>query len=85
MRKEKTITMLDLRKRAAQVVREVAGGQEYTLTYRGKAVLKMSPLEQNTPLENDAFFRLMDELGQHQPERTETLSNQDMDRLIYDE
>ena len=80
----KQISMLDFRKRAENVVREVAAGQEYVLTYRGKPMVKMIPAQRKVTAQSDPFFELLDELSGVSSGETEVLTNEEMDRLIYE-
>ena len=78
----KTITMLELRQRARSVVREVAAGQRYTVSYRGKVVMKLEPPDppRKRPPKDDPFYRLA-ELAE---DMGESLTNEQMDRIIYE-
>lgn len=78
----KTITMLELRQRARSVVREVAAGQRYLVSYRGKTVMKLEPPDppRARPPKDDPFYRLADRAGN----LGESLTNEEMDRLIYE-
>jgi len=79
----KTVTMLDFRKQAGAILREVAGGHSFTLTYRGKPTVRLEPVR---PLASarrgtvDAFYSL-DKLAAR---NGKSLSNVEMDALIYD-
>jgi prevent-host-death family protein len=76
----KTITMLEFRKNAGKIIRWSQQGQRMTVTYRGKPVMKIEPIApEKTPLD-DPFYNLClvaDNAGG-------SLSNEEMDKLIYD-
>ena len=78
----KTITMLELRQRARSVVREVAAGQRYLVSYRGKTVMKLEPPDppRSRPPKDDPFYRLA-ELAEP---GAGPLTNEEMDRIIYE-
>jgi prevent-host-death family protein len=73
-----SVTMLDFRKRADQVLKMVRKGQRFVLTYRGKPVARLEPLEP-TEIGDDPIYDL-DELASH---RAKPLSNREMDSVIY--
>ncbi|MEK7269888.1 MAG: type II toxin-antitoxin system prevent-host-death family antitoxin [Planctomycetota bacterium] len=75
----KTVSMLDFRMRAAEVLRGVRRGERMVLTYRGKPVARLEAWEEPSKAPDDAFFRLP-----ALAERTgKALTNAEMDRLIY--
>ena len=74
------ITMLDLRKDAEAIVRRVSRGQRYILTYRGRPVARLEPPDiDSDPPEDDPFYRL----GEASAAKGKTLTNRDIDRIVY--
>lgn len=76
----KTVTMLEFRERAEEIVRSVEKGQRMVLTYRGKAVMRLEPPEPKLDT-SDAFY-LLSELAET---RGESLSNAEIDAIVYAE
>jgi prevent-host-death family protein len=79
MAKTKTITMLDLRQRAEQIVDEVQAGQTLVLTYRGRPVLRLEPIQPDGVDADDPFYRLADLASN----RGSGLSNREIDEIVY--
>jgi len=79
--KMKTVTVLEFRKNAKKIIQWVTEGQRLMMTYRGKPVARIEPLEDNNPDANDPFYLL----AQQAVEEGIDLSNEDMDRILYDE
>lgn len=80
--------MLDLRKNARMIVREVADGETYLLSYRGKPVVELKPVgEMKTkgktrhkrPPRDDPFYRLTE----HATDMGPSLSNKEIDKIVY--
>ncbi len=74
------ISMVEFRLHAERVIRDAMRGEEMVLTYRGQPVIRLDPIERPGCRENDSFYRL-DRLA---AEDGETLSNAEMDKLIYE-
>lgn len=75
-----TVSMLDFRRDAEAIIRKAQQGKRMILTYRGKAVMRLEPIEGKTPREDDPFYaisELADSGG-------EALSNDEMDEVIYE-
>ena len=88
MKAAKTITMLDLRKNARMIVREVADGETYLLSYRGKPVAELKPAgggkvkgktRYKRPPKDDPFYRLADLAEDMGP----SISNKEIDKIVY--
>ena len=75
----KTVTMLDFRTRAEEIIQQVQKGEEMILTYRGKPVLRLQPLGQREIADDDPFYAIDDLATADGP----SLTNQDMDKLVY--
>jgi prevent-host-death family protein len=78
----KTVTMLEFRRRAADVLREVSGGHAVTLTYRGMPTVRLEPVRPPVSAKRrsvDPFYAL-DRLA---AKDGKSLSNAEMDALVY--
>ena len=76
----KTISVLEFRKNAKKIIQWVRQGQKMVMTYRGKPVAQIEPLQGEPPDENDPFYLL----ANHAVEKGNDLSNEQIDRIIYD-
>jgi antitoxin (DNA-binding transcriptional repressor) of toxin-antitoxin stability system len=74
----KTVSMLEFRKSADAVLRQVTNGQSFILTYRGKPVARLEPVCKPSAGENDSIYSL-DELAS---DKLEPVTNGDIDRVI---
>ena len=77
----KTVTMLEFRRDAERIIELVAKGQRMLLTYRGKPVMRLEPVQDPAAKQDDAFFDALGELG---ISAGAPLSNQEIDRIVYD-
>ena len=77
----KSITVLEFRQKAKSILASVEKGQSIVLTYRGKPVARLEPIRQNVADVEDPFYRL-NELA---ATNGKSLSNSEMDRLVYGE
>jgi prevent-host-death family protein len=75
----KTVTMLQFRRQADEVLRQVGKGQVFVLTYRGKPVARLEPVVAPPHAEDDPCYRL-DELASA---TAQPLTNAEIDRLVY--
>ena len=74
----KSVSMVEFRHHAQEVVARVRRGQRLVLTYRGKAMARIEPVEAQTT-EGDPFYalaKLADTEGK-------SLSNREMDEAVY--
>lgn len=76
----KTVSMLEFRKDAEGVIRRARQGQRMILTYRGKSVIRLEPVDDEPVGKDDPFYSL-DQLADSKGKR---LSNQEMDKIIYE-
>ncbi len=74
------VSVLEFRRQAKQVIGRLRQGQRIILTYRGKAVARMEPITEQRIAEDDPVYSLADLAVPG----LETLSNEEMDRLIYE-
>ena len=75
----KTVSMLDLRDHAKEIVEQVRAGQAVVLTYRGRPALRLEPIRPATVEANDAFYRL----GELAKRRGASLTNRQIDDIVY--
>ena len=73
------VTLLEFRKNAQKVIRWARQGQRMVMTYRGKPVMRLEPIENDVADTDDPFFKLA---GIAQGKK-EQLSNKQMDKIIY--
>jgi antitoxin (DNA-binding transcriptional repressor) of toxin-antitoxin stability system len=76
----KTVSMLEFRKSADRVLQQVSKGQSFVLTYRGKPVARLEPVQAKTVSQDDPFFSL----SKYASDTLEPLTNEEMDRIIYE-
>jgi prevent-host-death family protein len=75
------VSVLEFRRDAKQVIGRLRQGQRIVLTYRGKPVARMEPIAETFIAEDDPIYSLADLAAPG----LNTLSNEEMDRLIYEE
>jgi prevent-host-death family protein len=75
----KTVSMLDLRAHAKQIVGQVRAGEAIVLTYRGRPALRLEPIRPATVQADDPFYRL----GELSQRRGASLTNRQIDDLVY--
>jgi prevent-host-death family protein len=75
----KSISMLELRTQAEEVLNRVQRGERLVLTYRGRPVARLEPVETDAYPPDDPFLSITDlaESG------SGPLSNADIDRIVY--
>ncbi len=73
-----TVTMLDLRRHAKEIVERAQHGERMLLLYRGAPAMVLEPYQKESLLDSDPLFSLSiaDESG-------ESLSNQEIDEVLY--
>ena len=76
----KTVSMVELRKNAASIIKLAMRGQRVLLTYRGRPVLRLEPVDDlEEPSPDDPFYSL----AKLAATDGESLSNADIDRTVY--
>jgi antitoxin (DNA-binding transcriptional repressor) of toxin-antitoxin stability system len=76
----KTISVLQFRKNANQIIRWARGGQTMLMTYRGKPVCRLEPII-DTVIDNaDPFYSIADMAI----DGDLSLDNEDIDRIVYE-
>ena len=74
----KTVSMLEFRKNALEIVKGVKRGQRVLLTYRGEPVARLEPPD-ISPQANDPFYTLADLADGNGT----SLTNSEIDKAIY--
>ena len=74
------ISVLDFRREAKRVIGKLRQGQRIVLTYRGNPVARMEPISETFIAEDDPIYSLADLAV---PDM-KTLTNKEIDRLIYE-
>jgi antitoxin (DNA-binding transcriptional repressor) of toxin-antitoxin stability system len=75
----KTISLHKFRHEAKRILRQVAQGQPFVLTYRRKPVARLEPLHQVAITGHDPIYRL-DELASR---TAEPLDNAAISQIVY--
>ena len=73
----KTVSMLELRRDARAIIQRVCRGQRLVLTYRGRQMVRLEPVEVETP--DDGFY----ELPQLADTEGGSLTNREIDEAVY--
>ena len=79
MSTSKTVSMLELRQRAGEIVAQVRRGEKLVLTYRGRPAIRLEPLRPESASADDPFYRLADLAGAG----GKSLSNEEIDKIVY--
>ena len=77
----KEVSMLEFRRNAREVIEKISSGECMVLTYRGKPMVRLEPVEEERIREDDPFYKLP-EMAE---EDGESMSNEEMDRTIYEQ
>ena len=75
----KTISMLQFRRAAEGVLKQVAKGHAFVLTYRGKAVARLEPVLEGTVSADDPIYQL----GEIASDKLQPLTNAQIDGIVY--
>lgn len=76
-----SVTMLEFRRQTDDVLRRLRNGERLLLTYRGRPVATLEPVNDGPITADDPFYSL-DELAD---ENAPPLTNEEMDRAVYGE
>ena len=76
----KTVSMVEFRKNSKKILNQAKNGERMILTYRKKPILRLEPITDNEVSKDDPFYAL-DRLADSQGK---TLSNEEMDSIIYE-
>ncbi len=75
----KTITMLDFRLDAENIIAQVQKGHRMILTRRGKPVARLEPIAPECVAENDPCYRL----AELSDSSGKSLTNPEIDEILY--
>jgi prevent-host-death family protein len=75
----KSLTMLQFRRQAEEVLKQVKKGRAFLLTYRGKPVARLEPITDLLDSTDDPIYSL-DELASLS---AEPLTNAEIDKAVY--
>jgi antitoxin (DNA-binding transcriptional repressor) of toxin-antitoxin stability system len=95
----KTITMLELREDTSSFLKALKKGTSFLLTYRGEKIAKIESFKENLEesAKEDPFFLLpslaieepkiaaKNNKGSNRESNKSTLTNEDIDRIVYGE
>jgi prevent-host-death family protein len=73
------VSVLEFRRDAESIIRKVKQGKRLILTYRGKPVMRLEPIPEREIGPDDPFYSL----GQLAVSSGKSLSNEEIDRLVY--
>ena len=76
----KTISLLEFRKNARKIIGWARRGQRMIMTYRGRPVCRIEPISDEEPSGDDPFY----ELYRLADTRGEDLSNEEIERIVYE-
>lgn len=71
--------MLEFRRDAEAIIRKVRQGKRLIMTYRGKPVMRLEPIEATTPGPDDPFYKL----AQLAVAGGQALTNEEIDQIVY--
>jgi prevent-host-death family protein len=75
----KSISMLQFRRQAEAIVRQVQKGQRFTLTYRGQPVARLEPVASQPIADDDPIYELADLAS----DDARPLTNAQIDQAVY--
>lgn len=74
-----TVSVLEFRRDAEAIIRKVRRGKRLVMTYRGKPVLRLEPIEASAPSPDDPFYRL----ARLATADGRALTNEEIDQIVY--
>ncbi len=75
----KSVSMVEFRKNAEEIIARVRKGQRLVLTYRGSPVARLEPIRQEAVNSEDPFYALANLADA----RGKSLTNEKIDEIIY--
>jgi antitoxin (DNA-binding transcriptional repressor) of toxin-antitoxin stability system len=75
----KSVSVLEFRKNAEKIIRWSRQGKRMVMTYRGRPVMRLEPIQDDTVSEDDPFLQL-DGIAVGEKEN---LTNRQIDEIIY--
>jgi antitoxin (DNA-binding transcriptional repressor) of toxin-antitoxin stability system len=77
-----SITMLDLRKNSAVLLKKLKRKEKILLSFRGKPVATIHPILQDIDWESDSFLHFLNTIPKTSSKKKH-LSNEEIDSLVY--
>jgi prevent-host-death family protein len=74
------VSILELRRDALNIIRRVEQGKRLVLTYRGKPVMRLEPIQDQRIDPEDPFYRIA-ELA---TPNGRPLTNEEIDQIVYE-
>ena len=74
------VSILEFRRDAEAVIRKVRQGKRLILTYRGKPVMRLEPIQDDKVGPDDPFYAL----AQLAVPNGRSLTNEEIDQTVYD-
>ena len=74
-----SVSMVEFRRDAEGVLQRVGRGERLVLTYRGRPVARLEPFTEPATSVSDPIYRL----AQLATDRGESLTNKEMDAIVY--
>jgi len=76
----RSVSVLEFRKDTKKILRWASQGQRMIMTYRGKPVCRIEPMDDETPSENDPFY-MLDRMAEA---TGRSLNNEEIDGILYE-
>jgi antitoxin (DNA-binding transcriptional repressor) of toxin-antitoxin stability system len=73
------ISMLEFRRDAEAIIRKVRQGKRFVMTYRGKPVMRLEPIQPKSVSPDDPFYSL----GELAEPCGGSLTNEEIDKIVY--
>jgi antitoxin (DNA-binding transcriptional repressor) of toxin-antitoxin stability system len=74
------VSILEFRRDAEKFIRKVRQGKRLIMTYRGKSVLRLEPIQKRNPGPDDSFYKI----AQLAIPKGRTLTNEEIDQIVYE-
>ena len=74
------VSMLEFRRDAEIVIRKVRQGKRLIMTYRGKPVMRLEPIQAPAPGPDDPFYKL----AHLATAKGQPLTNEEIDQIVYE-
>jgi antitoxin (DNA-binding transcriptional repressor) of toxin-antitoxin stability system len=74
------ITIETLHSETRRIIERVKSGEQLILTYEGKPVMRLEPLQEDQVRKDEGFY----ELPEMAMEKGESISNEKIDRIVYE-
>jgi prevent-host-death family protein len=79
------VTILQFRRDAEAVIRKVRQGKSLILTYRGKPVMRLEPIQERVVDPEDPLYTLSElAASDGRPPDERSLTNEEIDKIVYE-